>query len=290
MSLNRKGGMSVTISNTPLTTSNATAEVTLTTISNQPGSNIAIGSGQIPGWSEDTMTGYREGVSVANNFEIIVDANLSGLPISFPSNTAEKFSVASTSANDTAAGSGAITLLIIGLDTNKEPQLDVVALNGLTPVLTNLDFTRINRALVFSSGATESNEGTIYFSSEGGSWSSGIPTTVVYNIIVVGTGYTQTAIYTTPLNVTNTVIGNVIVSANVVGTNEVKIYVESRRPDPGSAWLRTSNIPISTGTTSFNIQGAGFYSPGTDIRLRASASSENTDIQTFFLLYHYTAQ
>ena len=176
------------------------------------------------------------------------------------------------------------------MDTNKEIQVEILALNGLTPVLTVNDYTRINRAIVYTSGATESNEGLISFSSEAQTSSSGKPTTLLYSCIGANAAFSQVAIYTTPLNVTNTVIGNVSVSTNVVGTGELSLYVESRRPLTGSAWLRTANIPISIGTSTFNIEGSGIYSAGTDIRLRAQANGQNTDIQVYYVLMNYTAQ
>ena len=291
MSLNRKGGTSVNVTNSPLTTSNATAETLLTNIQNIPPSIEAIAAGIVPGWASNTLLGYESNLPTGGIFDILTEGNLSGIPITIPSNTAEKFSMASTSANDTAAGSGAQTIFILGLDSAKATSFEILALSGTTPVLTVNDYTRINKIFVWGAGATEGNEGTIYLSNEAQTWTAGgVPTTILYTNICIGCSYANTAVYTTPATTTATVVGNVSVSTNVSGTKEVTVYVESRRAATGSAWLRTANLPITTGTSTFNISGSGQYTPGTDIRIRGTATTANTNITVYFVLLNYTAQ
>lgn len=54
----------------------------------------------------------------------------------FPSSAGVQISVVSTSANDTAAGTGIRTLEIHYLDANLAEQIETVTMNGLVPVLT----------------------------------------------------------------------------------------------------------------------------------------------------------
>lgn len=85
--------------------------------------------------------------------------DLGGLYTGFPpgSQTPERFSIVSDSANDTAAGSGARTVSIVGLDANWDEIEETVTLNGLTPVLTVNTYRRFTGAQVLTSGGTVAN-------------------------------------------------------------------------------------------------------------------------------------
>ena len=60
------------------------------------------------------------------------------------SNVAETVNIVSTSANDSAAGSGWQKCLVIGLDANDLEIFEVVTLNGTTPVATQNQYTFIS--------------------------------------------------------------------------------------------------------------------------------------------------
>lgn len=85
----------------------------------------------------------------------------SGLYTGFPVSTVEALSVVSTSASDAAAGVGARTVLVVGLDTNWVEQEETITLNGLTPVVGLLLFRRVNFVYVITAGSNTSNVGTI---------------------------------------------------------------------------------------------------------------------------------
>jgi hypothetical protein len=68
----------------------------------------------------------------------------------------------STSANDTAAGTGAQAVVLIYLDENyAQITSPPIFLNGTTFVTGPIDFFRLNRILVIAVGSTGRNEGTI---------------------------------------------------------------------------------------------------------------------------------
>jgi hypothetical protein len=96
-------------------------------------------------------------------------------PINFLDN-AEKIQFVSTSAEDSLSGNGAKILVIIGLDNNHKPLGETLSLNGLTPVLTEHEYLRINRIEVFTSGTLEKNVGLITaFAPIGGFYLMSIP-------------------------------------------------------------------------------------------------------------------
>ena len=107
----------------------------------------------------------------------------------------------------------------------------------------------------------------------------------------LGISFTATTIFSSPLNATNTVWGNLSISTNLVSSKEIELHIESKRNGAGGAWIRAAVVPIATGTSVFNVGGSGTgWTPGTDVRITAQASSELTKCQVHFGIYNYTAQ
>lgn len=75
--------------------------------------------------------------------------------------TARTLSVVSTSAQDGVAGTGATTVILYGVDENRLSQVEVVTMNGTTPVITSNTWLGINRISIYLCGSNESNVGTI---------------------------------------------------------------------------------------------------------------------------------
>lgn len=82
--------------------------------------------------------------------------------------TAETLSIVSDDAADTSAGTGLRTVVIFGVDDDWNEITDVVAMNGVTPVTSNLSFLGINRMTIYQSGTALSNVGTITATTSGG--------------------------------------------------------------------------------------------------------------------------
>jgi hypothetical protein len=74
---------------------------------------------------------------------------------SFPASSGVQMTIVSTSANDTAAGTGIRTIDIHYLDANLATQVETVTLNGTTPVnmvATNIRFIQYMHGVTFGSG------------------------------------------------------------------------------------------------------------------------------------------
>jgi len=99
--------------------------------------------------------------------------------------------VSSNSANDAAAGTGARTVTIEGLDTNYDEVSVDLTMNGTNNVDTTQTFTRVNRVFVKTAGSSNYNEGTISVVHAG----SGTPTVAT---VAATMAQTQQAIYTVP--------------------------------------------------------------------------------------------
>jgi hypothetical protein len=84
--------------------------------------------------------------------------------ITFPA-AAATIDIVSASANDAAAGTGAQTLFLQGVDGNFDEITEVIALDGLTPVTTVREFLFINFVRNITTGSLNVNQGDITFTS-----------------------------------------------------------------------------------------------------------------------------
>src|SRR6056300_1624138 len=109
--------------------------------------------------------------------------------------------VSSSSTDDTAAGTGARTVEIFGLDGNYNEISETVTLNGQTAVNTTQSYLRINRMIVRSAGSGGANAGVIYAGT--GTVTSGVPANVYASINgVTGSNQSLMALWTVPAGYT----------------------------------------------------------------------------------------
>ena len=103
--------------------------------------------------------------------------------------TASTLSVVSTDANDINGGTGTNSIIIYGIDSNREAVIEVVTMNGVTPVTTSNSYLGVNRLAIYLSGSGGVNAGTINVTATtGGSTQGQIP---------LGEGSSQQAIFFT---------------------------------------------------------------------------------------------
>ena len=112
--------------------------------------------------------------------------------------TAQVMVVASTSANDTSAGTGARTVVVQGLDANSNQIEETVTLNGQTGVSTTNSFLRVTHMYLATTGTGLAAAGTISVGT--GTVTAGVPA-VVYLNYLARSGATS-AIWTVPAGYT----------------------------------------------------------------------------------------
>lgn len=95
-----------------------------------------------------------------NRFELI--SNTLNQVLSWPS-AAEKITVVSTNINDTLLGTGVRTITIIGIDALGAEITEDISMNGATPVITTLDYKRLNSITALTVGSNDFAMGTITF-------------------------------------------------------------------------------------------------------------------------------
>lgn len=203
------------------------------------------------------------------------------------------FYLASTSANDTSAGTGARTIFIRGLlETSTgvyEEGSETVTLNGQTSVATSLStWFRVNLLFMLSSGSTNQNQGEIYCA-DTDTFTAGIPaaTTTVSAIVGpnatfndgfglstqgdVSVGTFQTFVF---------VLGNIFTDERNTTAKIVERYSQPFNSDTFQVGF------YSAGGRSYDYRGAGSYTAKTDVMLDVfdTASAANRlQIFTYYI-------
>lgn len=107
--------------------------------------------------------------------------------------------VSSGSASDAAAGTGARTVVVSGVDSAYAAQSETVTLNGQTGVALVNSYMSINSVTVATAGSGGVNAGIVYVGT--GSVTSGVPA-VVHAYMAAGLNGTSSFIYTVPASKT----------------------------------------------------------------------------------------
>lgn len=235
----------------------------------------AVSSGAVTGTSSVFKFGFNPDINGVE--ETVWDH---GGIYAYPA-AAIQMSVSSSSVNDTAAGTGARTVFVAGLDANYNEISETVTLNGQTPVLTSALFLRINRASVVSAGSGETAADDIYVGT--GVVSAGVPATV-YARIRLGDNQTLMAVWTVPSGYTGYILkGNI-----GTGTVHINQYIVARlvqRPF-GGVFRTASKVTLQNGEIAFDFVFPVPFAEKTDIETRAFSSGMNNLVfADFFIIY-----
>ena len=154
-------------------------------------SMLEIGRGRLTGVGKNNKSGRNGDIDTATVPEWIWENG--GVYTGFPDGDAETLRIVSTDANDAAAGTGAQTVTVVGLDENWLIQSETLTLNGTTPATGTLLFRRVHTASVQTSGSTNTafNAGTITVSHS-------TTTANVFLTIQPGRNQSNAAVYTVP--------------------------------------------------------------------------------------------
>lgn len=157
---------------------------------------LQVGRGQISYHTPYFRFGFAN--SIGTSQQTVTSSVAAGTTYVYPT-TAAAMKVSSGSANDAAAGTGARTILVAGLDANYARISEVVTLNGQTQVTTTNSFLRVLYTEILTVGSGAAQAGIIYVGT--GSATAGVPSTVYWQSEVsynnfAFAGYTVPAGYT----------------------------------------------------------------------------------------------
>ena len=146
-------------------------------------------AGRIPGVSLVDIFGRNPDIDSGSGFEDIWNGG--GEYTGLNAVAAETVSVVSSSADDNAAGIGAITMRLDGLDASYNEISEEITLTGTTPVITLQSFIRCSFSVVLTAGSNREPVGNI-------TATQSITTANVFFIMPLGSNRTMVASYTVP--------------------------------------------------------------------------------------------
>lgn len=202
---------------------------------------VAVGLGTVPGVGSDGKFGINRDVLAGSTPQTVWTP--SGL---YPyQDVVYQAELVSDSAADSAAGTGARTVLIEGLaGAGRTEETETVTMNGLAPVLTaRTDWIRINRIFNLTAGTTRVNEGTIDCQLAGGG--------DLQAQIVPGVGQSQQAIYAVPGAKRALVVSWFAQLSDVGVAEEIELGIFTRNSlVPDAAFRQRAELALTGGATS----------------------------------------
>jgi len=181
--------------------------------------------------------------------------------------------VSSSSTADTAAGTGARTVEIFGLDGNYNEISETVTLNGQTAVNTTNSYLRINRGIVRSAGSGGQNAGVIYAGT--GTVTAGVPANT-YLSIAIGDNQTLMALWTVPAGYTAFLLQTDVTLATIQNNKYCTAKLVAR---PYGEVFQVKDVFVkSQGSTTQVYSIPIRFDEKTDLEWRAIGDSAGADI------------
>lgn len=176
---------------------------------------LQVARNQIAGHSAFSIFGYNGDV---DQTEESVWPN--GGTVPHPT-TASVLDIVSTSTADDAAGTGARTVFIEGLDGDYKVVSETVTLDGTTDVETVNSYLYINQFYVVTTGSGGVNAGEI----------TAKLSSTLYDLIAVGYNQRTTAHYCVPAGYTAYLTEGVITAGQATGSTAVTAFLKQHGPD-----------------------------------------------------------
>lgn len=183
---------------------------------------LQVARGQITGHEVVNVFGYNPDVDTSEE-SIWPD----GGTVPHPT-VASVLKISSSSADDTAAGTGARTVAIFGVDADYNEVSESVLLDGQNSVNTGNSYLYINGFYVTTAGSGGVNAGNINAGT--GVVTAGVPA-VLYDIIATGYNNRTTAHYCVPTGYTGYLTTGIVTTGQVTGSTSVTAFLKQRGTD-----------------------------------------------------------
>lgn len=185
--------------------------------------------------------------------------------------------ISSSSTDDAAAGTGARTVHILGVNGTGGFVEETVTLNGQTAVNTVNSYDAIERMTVMTAGSGGVNAGTIYAGT--GTVTLGVPA-VPYSAIGIGDNLSLVGHWTCPTGYT----GYLVYGSITCGTTSANQYITGRLK------LRGADGLVRTAAITTIVDGQSIYpfnlpikiNAGECITATAKGSGNNNDVSSYF--------
>lgn len=221
---------------------------------------LAIVSGHLVGYSVVNKFGTNGDIDSGSVPEDVWDGG--GIYTGFPDSAAETVTVTSDAGSDAAAGTGARSIRITGLDSSYAALSETIALGATSTGV----FRRVHTATVFAAGSGEVNAGTITVKHS-------TTTADVFLTITPGRNQSNVAAYTVPAGYT-AYLRYLHAAVRGGATASLDGYIWTR--SFGGVWR--SRRPFTMGSNyrlADFIYGGLIFTEKSDITIRISSSSAN---------------
>ena len=207
------------------------------------------------------------------------ELNVNALAVSIRYNVqfavADRVEVASASTADTAAGTGARTIKVYGLDKDYNPQIETIVMNGQTPVVGTLNFIRVFAAYVATAGTGTVNAGNIHVIRQGtgGTYTGGVPGTLTSAWIrmLAGDNLGYSGVFT-PARNTLYRVASIVPTSRAQGGTIIAVRnapLDTDQPGP-FAWLK---IESQFGIARHDMGNGMILQPREDLYFRAISAA-----------------
>lgn len=225
---------------------------------------LQVARNQIAGHSAVTIFGYNGDVDQTEE-SIWPD----GGTVPHPT-TASVLDIVSTSTDDDAAGTGARTVFIEGLNSNYNVVSETVTLDGTTAVETVNSYLYINQFYVATAGTGGVNAGEITAKLD----------TTLYDLIAVGYNQRATAHYCVPAGYTAYLTEGAITAGQATGSTSVTAFLKQHGPD---GILRVVAIStLNNGSVQYDFAYPIAITEKSCFGASAVGSANNNSISAFF--------
>lgn len=232
------------------------------------------------GWAIDK---FGRNPDVDSSGDTIEDIwNGGGLYTGVDPTAAEPLTIASSSTQDAADGTGMRTIRLEGLDANGLSVAETVTMNGTSTATTSTSFLRMPRAYGVTGGATGWNEGdvTVQQASSGD----------VMAVLPARFGQTQIAATTIPAGVRGVITHLLTAASNNMGPSaaaQEATVVLATRDEGSSMWRVRRTIIVGTAFPGDDlIEGGLVVEPMTDVVARVlTATGDNLTVVARFTVF-----
>lgn len=235
--------------------------------------DLQVSRGLVAGHSTVIVFGYNADVDTSEE-QIWPDGGLVPHPAS-----AVTLSVSSTSTEDTAAGTGARTVYLEGLDNSFAAVSETVTLNGQTAVDTANQYRAVNRFTVLTVGSTGHNIGVINAGT--GTVTAGTPA-VLHDLMAATYNNRTTASYSVPAGYTGYMRRGLFTAGQTSGSSGVtgKLLVT----DVAGVTRVGAVVALNNGSAQYDFDPPLQIAEGNRIAATASGAAPNNAVSTMFVI------
>lgn len=183
---------------------------------------LQVARGQIQGHSNIIIFGYNPDLDTTEE-SVWPDGGVVPHPT-----TESILKISSSSTNDAAAGTGARTVFLEGLDEDYNVVSETVTLDGQTAVNTINSYLYVNKFTVLTTGSGGANAGIIYAGT--GNVTLGVPD-LIYDLMAAGYNNRTTGHFCVPAGYTGYMVEGLFSAGQASGTTAVTGFLKQHGPD-----------------------------------------------------------